>query len=101
MTALARSSCVCLKVIRVDRRHIFVGYTADSHFVPFAAIRGVGDPLVAMYARAYLCTKTVELAPYYNVKDSEPNPLLACFDDFLFSFKALKNSQWKVCVRSF
>jgi len=65
------------------------------------AIRGVGDPLVAMYARAYLCTKTLELAPFYNVKEAEPNPLLACFDDFLFCFKALKSSQWKVRCNSY
>ena len=43
--------------------------------------RGIGDPLVALYSRCYLCRVGIEVAP--TVKDH----LMPCFDDFLFSYK--------------
>ncbi len=45
-------------------------------------IRGVGDPLVAMYARAYLARKGVELMRGRN------QYLLDGFKDYLFTEKA-------------
>ena len=43
-------------------------------------IRGIGDPLVAAYARCYLCRVGVLVAP--SVRDH----LMVCFDDLLLTF---------------
>ncbi|XP_029646027.1 VPS35 endosomal protein sorting factor-like [Octopus sinensis] len=43
-------------------------------------IRGIGDPLVAAYARCYLCRVGATVAFGYR------EHLLPCFDDFLFTY---------------
>jgi len=45
-----------------------------------AMARGIGDPLVAAYARCYLCRVGVLVAP--SVRDH----LMPCFDDLLLTF---------------
>ncbi|XP_061404857.1 LOW QUALITY PROTEIN: VPS35 endosomal protein-sorting factor-like [Lethenteron reissneri] len=51
-----------------------------------AMLRGVGDPLVAMFARAYICRVGVEGAPHRR-------ELLTCnFFDFLLTFKQLQSN---------
>ena len=53
-------------------------------------IRGIGDPLVAAYARAYL----VHVG--FMVLKEEMRPiLLRTFDDFLFTFNEIEKSQYK------
>lgn len=60
-------------------------------------IRGVGDPLVATYARAFLATKARDLADSFREDTSGPavlpvgyqKALLEAYDDFMFTFKAL------------
>lgn len=46
--------------------------------------RGIGDPLVALYSRCYLCRVGVDVAP--SVKDH----LMPCFDDILFTYKQIQ-----------
>lgn len=43
-------------------------------------VRGIGDPLVAAYARCYLCRVGVLVAP--SIRDH----LIPCFDDLLLTF---------------
>jgi len=43
-------------------------------------VRGIGDPLVAAYARCYLCRVGVLVAP--SIRDH----LMLCFDDLLLTF---------------
>jgi len=45
-----------------------------------AMVRGIGDPLVAAYARCYLCRVGVLVAP--SIRDH----LMSCFHDLLLSF---------------
>jgi len=45
-----------------------------------AMVRGVGDPLVAAYARCYLCRVGMLVAP--SIRDH----LMPCFDDLLLTF---------------
>ncbi|KAK7112793.1 hypothetical protein V1264_012185 [Littorina saxatilis] len=47
--------------------------------------RGIGDPLVAVYARCYLCRVGIQVAP--SIRDH----VLPCFDDFLGSFVQVQN----------
>ena len=46
-------------------------------------IRGVGNPLVATYCRAYLCRKGMEVAP------TSRKHLMSLFEDFCFAFGQL------------
>ncbi|KAK2169423.1 hypothetical protein LSH36_10g11082 [Paralvinella palmiformis] len=46
--------------------------------------RGIGDPLVSLYSRCYLCRVGIDVAP--TVKDHQ----MPCFDDFLFTFKQIQ-----------
>jgi VPS35 endosomal protein-sorting factor-like len=59
-------------------------------------IRGVGDPLVASFARAYLASKALDVSPYItkNPTESVLNPLLAGLEDFLFTYRHMKDSQF-------
>ena len=67
------------------------------------SIRGVGDPLAATYARAYLTRKINDVTnSYYQDKgvhrappDSYKNSLLEAFDDFMFTFRHLEASEYK------
>nr|KAG5704115.1 hypothetical protein BaRGS_009645 [Batillaria attramentaria] len=47
--------------------------------------RGIGDPLVAVYARCYLSRVGILVAP--NIRDH----ILPCFDDFLATFSQLQS----------
>lgn len=68
------------------------------------SIRGLGDPLAASYARAYVCTKINDIASSYKENDpliyntpprDHRKSLLEAFDDFMFQFKALKKDNFK------
>ena len=63
-------------------------------------IRGIGDPLTATYARAYLATKCGDVWNSFTNDTAKAGAatmvpkiyqpcLVECFDDFLFTFKAL------------
>ena len=47
-------------------------------------IRGIGDPLVAVYTRAYLCRVCIQLAPEYR------DCLLENFNDFLMCLNQIQ-----------
>ena len=47
-------------------------------------IRGIGDPLVAVYTRAYLCRACLQLAPEYR------DCLMENFNDFLLCLDQIK-----------
>ncbi len=69
----------CYEFIQHNTFHIVIARIAKM-------IRGIGDPLVAMYVRCYLSRKGYEVAA--NMKDY----LLESFYDFLFSLRALKET---------
>ena len=50
-------------------------------------VRGIGDPLVAAYARCYLCRVGVLVAP--SIRDH----LIPCFDDLLLTFTSQVNTE--------
>lgn len=67
-------------------------------------IRGIGDPLVATYARAYLTTKAVAVSDSFledNMLLGDPvlpaahqRTLIEAFDDFQYSYKQLKAAEF-------
>ena len=68
-------------------------------------IRGIGDPLTAIYARCYLANKARQLNyllnPYHiattlkPLKDSYKQAILEAYDDFMFTIKALHEHKFQ------
>jgi len=50
-------------------------------------IRGIGDPMVALYARLYLASVSHKVMPH-NVA-----PIVSMFDDYLFTFREFKQEK--------
>ncbi|XP_072337992.1 LOW QUALITY PROTEIN: VPS35 endosomal protein-sorting factor-like [Scyliorhinus torazame] len=71
--------------VAILKCNIFLSKTGISETLPrlTSMIRGIGDPLVAIYARAYLCRVGMEVAP--QLKDN----LNKNFFDFLSTFKQI------------
>ncbi|XP_067859292.1 VPS35 endosomal protein-sorting factor-like isoform X1 [Heptranchias perlo] len=71
--------------VAILKCNTFISKTGISETLPrlTSMIRGIGDPLVAVYARAYLCRVGVEVAPH--LKDN----LNKNFFDFLSTFKQI------------
>ncbi|XP_078097064.1 VPS35 endosomal protein-sorting factor-like isoform X2 [Mustelus asterias] len=69
--------------VAILKCNTFLSKTGISETLPrlTSMIRGIGDPLVAIYARAYLCRVGMEVAPH--LKDN----LNKNFFDFLSTFK--------------
>ena len=59
-------------------------------------IRGIGDPLVAAYARAYLVH-----VGFMVLKEKMRPIILSTFDDFLFTFNEMEKAQFKgiMCIK--
>lgn len=67
-------------------------------------IRGIGDPLVAMYARTYLARKgNCTLFPFdfvgHEVAPNIKDYLIGGFDDFMFTEKLFKTEKFKEGVK--
>ncbi|XP_078273677.1 VPS35 endosomal protein-sorting factor-like isoform X3 [Rhinoraja longicauda] len=71
--------------VAILKCNTFLSKTGISETLPRLTlmIRGIGDPLVAVYARAYLCRVGMEVAPH--LKDN----LNKNFFDFLSTFKQI------------
>ncbi|XP_059835392.1 VPS35 endosomal protein-sorting factor-like isoform X1 [Hypanus sabinus] len=71
--------------VAILKCNTFLSKTGISETLPrlTSMIRGIGDPLVAVYARAYLCRVGMEVAPH--LKDN----LNKNFFDFLSTFKQI------------
>ncbi|XP_072416314.1 VPS35 endosomal protein-sorting factor-like [Chiloscyllium punctatum] len=71
--------------VAILKCNTFLSKTGISETLPrlTSMIRGIGDPLVAIYARAYLCRVGMEVAPH--LKDN----LNKNFFDFLSTFKQI------------
>ncbi|XP_041062285.1 VPS35 endosomal protein-sorting factor-like isoform X2 [Carcharodon carcharias] len=71
--------------VAILKCNTFLSKTGISETLPrlTTMIRGIGDPLVAIYARAYLCRVGMEVAPH--LKDN----LNKNFFDFLSTFKQI------------
>lgn len=69
------------------------------------AIRGIGDPLAATYARAFLTTKVNDVAQsyqpdptiYFPPSEDLRKSILEAFDDFMFTFKSIKTDNFS-CI---
>lgn len=80
-----------LKCVRFLEDGTFISiFTRLSH-----QIRGIGDPLAAAYARSFLTTQTLDIAPVVPELYSDPKHLLSMFDDYLFTYRALKQDKFK------
>eukprot|EP00456_Euglypha_rotunda_P075972 TRINITY_DN7076_c0_g2_i1.p1 TRINITY_DN7076_c0_g2~~TRINITY_DN7076_c0_g2_i1.p1 ORF type:complete len:377 (+),score=71.48 TRINITY_DN7076_c0_g2_i1:101-1132(+) len=71
------------------------------------SIRGIGDPMAAAYMRAYLATKAgdvwasfqdpkqAKIGKNWFMPSSYLKPLLMAFDDFLFTYRHYKATNWE------
>mmetsp|Transcript_29295 Transcript_29295/g.41243 ORF Transcript_29295/g.41243 Transcript_29295/m.41243 type:complete len:982 (+) Transcript_29295:64-3009(+) len=71
----------CYEFIQQNTFHIVINRIGSM-------IKGIGDPLVAMYARTYLARKGIEVTPW--LKDY----LLNAFDDYIVTHKVVKSEKF-------
>lgn len=105
----------CIREL-VPRLYIDMALIKSNRFLPETnyveifnrlsrAIRGIGDPLAATFARAFLTTKLNDVTRSYRADPSvhhPPNPelkqsILEALDDFMFTYRSIREDDF-ACI---